>query len=61
MIYGVRQDTEYKVINNNFSANSLDFLVYKEIFVLTKKRYRFLFTQFKLQGQLVCAIKWNHK
>ena len=37
MIYGVPKGTEYKIIDENFNAESLDFLIYKEIFVLTKK------------------------
>ena len=36
MIYGVQKDTEYKTIDENFNAESLDFLIYKEIFVMTK-------------------------
>lgn len=37
MIYGVQKDTEYKIIDENFTAESFDFLAYKEVFVLTKK------------------------
>lgn len=53
MIYGVQKDTEYKVIDNNFSAGSFDFLVYKEIFVLTQEDINFYLPN------LNCKANWH--
>ena len=52
MIYGVQKDTEYKTIDENFNAESLDFLIYKEIFVMTKKDVDFYLPN------LNCKTNW---
>ena len=47
MIYGVPEDIEYKVIDDNFKAQSLDFLLYKEIFTFAKKDIDFYLPNLK--------------
>ena len=47
MIYGVPENTDYEVIDANFKTQSFDFLLYKEIFVLSKKDIEFYLPNFK--------------
>ena len=52
MIYGVPGDMDYKIIDDNFKGQSWDFLLYKEIFIFTKKDVDFYLPN------LNCKTNW---